>query len=155
MGVRSSDTNNRNIATNRRARHFFAIDETLTAGLALLGSEVKSLRSGTVSFSDGYVEERDGELWLVGVHIKEWPFAGQRNHEPLRPRKLLLTAREVERVRKRVQEKGYTAVPLRFFLKNGWIKLEIGLGRGKRSHDKREDIKQRDARRDMQRALSE
>lgn len=154
MGSRKSDTNNRTIATNRKARRLYEIDETFEAGLALLGSEVKSLRAGMLSVGDAYVDDLGGsELFLVNLHIKPYPHANRNNHEPLRARKLLLKHAEIERIRQRINERGYTAVPLVFRLRNGWIKVELGLGRGKKLHDRRQDIKQRDAKREIDRSL--
>jgi SsrA-binding protein len=153
MSNRQSDKNNRVIATNRKARHRYAIEETLEAGLVLVGSEVKSLREGHVTFGDGYVDVRKGELWLANIHIHEYVFANRLNHEPTRGRKLLLKRTEIKRVTKRLQEKGYTGVPLQLYFKGGRVKVEIGLGRGKRMADKREDVKARDAQRDIDRAM--
>ncbi|MGB0591695.1 MAG: SsrA-binding protein SmpB [Myxococcota bacterium] len=153
MGNRQSDKNNRVIATNRKARHRYAIEETLEAGLVLVGSEVKSLREGHVTFGDGYVDVRKGELWLANIHIHEYVFANRLNHEPARGRKLLLKRNEIKRVIKRLEEKGYTGVPLQLYFKGGRVKVEIGLGRGKRMADKRQDVKARDAQRDIDRAM--
>ena len=153
MGNRQSDKNNRVIATNRKARHRYAIEETFEAGLVLVGSEVKSLREGHVTFGDGYVEVRKGELWLANIHISEYVFANRLNHEPSRGRKLLLKRNEIKRVKKRLEEKGYTGVPLQLYFKGGRVKVELGLGRGKRMADKRQDVKARDAQRDIDRAM--
>jgi SsrA-binding protein len=153
MGHRQNDKNNRVIATNRKARHRYAIEETFEAGLVLVGSEVKSLREGRITFGDGYVEVRAGELWLANIHIHEYAFANRNNHLPTRGRKLLLKRNEIRRIIKRVEEKGYSGVPLQFYFKSGRVKVEIGLGRGKRMADKREDVKARDAKRDIDRAL--
>ena len=153
MSNRQSDKNNRVIATNRKARHRYAIEETFEAGLVLVGSEVKSLREGHVTFGDGYVEVRKGELWLANIHISEYVFANRLNHEPSRGRKLLLKRNEIKRVKKRLEEKGYTGVPLQLYFKGGRVKVELGLGRGKRMADKRQDVKARDAQRDIDRAM--
>ncbi|MCB9729216.1 MAG: SsrA-binding protein SmpB [Deltaproteobacteria bacterium] len=155
MGSRTSDKNNRTLATNRRARHEYQIDETFQAGLSLMGSEVKSLRASQVTFSDGHVEPRDGSLWLVNVHIPEYAFANRHGHEPTRARRLLLEHREIERIAERVDEKGFTCIPLRFYLDRGLIKLELGLARGKKHADRRQDLKERDAKREMDRALKQ
>lgn len=155
MGDRRSDKNNRTIATNRRARRDYAIEQIVEAGLVLQGSEVKSLRAGRVNFADGHVESLHGELYLVSVHIHEYVFAHRNNHAPMRPRKLLLHRPEIKRMAARIDEKGYTAVPLRIYLKEGRIKVEIGVGKGKRKADRRLDLKERDAERDMARALKE
>ena len=153
MGSRQSDKNNRVIAVNRKARRHFAIQETLVAGLVLKGSEVKSLRSGMITVGDGFVEEVGGELFLSSVHIKEYSFANRHNHAPMRRRKLLLSRREIGQVVSAIQEKGCTCVPLKFFITRGLIKVELGYGKGKKLYDRREDIKARDAKRDMERSL--
>ena len=155
MGRLESDKNNRNIATNRRARHDYAIEQTFEAGLVLQGSEVKSLRDATVTLREGHIDVRDGEAWLLNVHIPEYPFANRFNHEPRRPRKLLLHKREVRKLGSLVAEKGCTAVPMRLFLIRGRFKLEIGVGKGKANVDKRQDLKARQAKREMARALKE
>ena len=153
MGKRQSDANNRTIATNKRARRDYAIEDTYSAGIVLQGTEVKSLRAGLLSIGDAYVEAQQGELWLVNLHIGEYRFAHRHNHEPMRRRKLLLSRREIDKIGRKIDEKGYSCVPVRFFLANGWVKVELGIGRGKKSHDRREDIKQRDAKREMDRAM--
>lgn len=153
MGNRQSDKNNRVIATNRKARHRYAIEETLEAGLVLVGSEVKSLREGRVTFGDGYVDVREGELWLANIHIHEYAFANRLNHEPTRGRKLLLKRNEIRRIIRRIEEKGYSGVPLQIYFKAGRVKVELGLGKGKRMVDRRQDVKERDAKRDIARAM--
>ena len=142
-----------NLAVHRRARYDYEILQSYDAGLALLGSEVKSIRAGHSTLSEGYCRFRDNELWLYGVNIA--PYAPAReNHEPARPRKLLLHRRELERLREAMeQEPRTTVIPLRLHLSHGVIKAEIGLARGKRSYDKRESIKEREAQRTIQRAL--
>ncbi len=152
MGKRQSDTNNRTIATHKRARRDYQIEETYTAGLVLMGSEVKALRSGQLSVGDAYVEEDRGELFLTNLHIGEYKYAHKHNHEPMRRRKLLLSRREIEKLTRKIDEKGFSCVPLRFFLANGWVKVELGVGRGKKFYDRRQDIKERDAKREMDRA---
>ena len=155
MGSRSSDKNNQLIAHNKKARHDYAIEQTWEAGVVLFGSEVKSLREGRVTFTDGHVDVRDGELFLVNVHIHEYPFANRNNHEVRRPRKLLLHRNEIDRIASRVEEKGFTAVPLKLYFKDGRIKVEIGLGKGKQLHDKRQDLKSRAAKREVARAIKD
>jgi len=155
MGRLDSDKNNRTVATNRRARHDYAIDQVLTAGLVLVGSEVKSLRDGNVSIGEGHIDVRDGEAFLLNVHIHEYPFANRHNHAPLRPRKLLLNRSEIRRLHTLVAERGCSAVPMRLFLERGRFKLEIGIGKGKRRVDKRHDLKSRQAAREVERALKE
>ena len=140
------------VATNRRARHEFQIDDTWEAGLVLLGSEVKSMRDGAVTIGDGYVIDFGSELYLVNVHIHEYPQANKQNHEPLRKRKLLLHRREVAEILEQIRAKGRTCVPLRFYFRNGRCKVELGSAVGKKLHDKREDLKSKDAKREMDRA---
>lgn len=143
------------IATNRKAGRDFHLEDRHEAGLVLMGTEIKSIRAGRVNLSDGYVQPRDGELWLINVHIAPYDPAGRYGHEPLRPRKLLLHRREIERLASRVRERGYTIVPTRLYLKGGRAKVEIALARGKRQYDKRQAIAKRDAQRDIDRALKE
>ena len=144
------------IATNRKARHDYFIDETYEAGIALTGTEIKSARAGRVNLRDSYVQVKDGELWLVDTHIAPYKQAGYGGHESKRPRKLLMQRREINRLQGKVQEKGYTIVPLRLYLKNNkWAKVEIALARGKKLYDKRRAIHERDAQREMERALAE
>jgi len=142
------------IATNRKARHDYFIDETCEAGIVLTGTEIKSARAGRVNLRDSYVQVRNGELWLIDTHIAPYKQAGRGSHEPKRPRKLLMQRREINRFQGKVQEKGYTIVPLRFYLKNNkWAKVEIALARGKKLYDKRQAIRERDAQREMEQAL--
>lgn len=131
------------LAVNRKARFEYELLERLVAGLALMGSEVKSVREGRVSFGDGHVAFQDGEAYLVDVHIAPYENAGYAGHDPLRRRKLLLHRRELARLRAKVTEKGLTLVPLAIGVEGNWIKIEIALARGKKLHDKRETIKQR------------
>jgi len=143
------------IATNRKARHEYHFHDTYEAGLVLQGTEIKSIRAGRVSLQEGYVSFEGGEAWLVDVHIATYDPASQQNHEPRRRRKLLLHRREIDRLRGRVQEKGYTVVPSRLYLKDGRAKIEIALARGKRQYDKRQTIAKRDAQRQVDRAIKE
>lgn len=143
------------IATNRKAFHDYFIEDALEAGLVLVGSEIKSIRAGRVSLRDGYVTIRGGEAWLVGGHIAGYAQASYQDHDPRRDRKLLLHRRQIDRLRGRVEQKGYTIVPLKLYLKHNRAKLEIGLARGKRAYDKREAIAKRDHERDLRRALKE
>ena len=140
------------IAVNKKARHRFHIEDTVEAGLVLLGSEVKSLRQGRLSIAEGYVRLEEGEAWLVDVHIPPYEQANRQNHDPLRARKLLLHKKEIQRLIGKISRQGYTLVPMRLYFRRGKAKLEIGLGRGKKQHDKRQDQKARDARREMDRA---
>ncbi len=141
------------VARNRKALHDYHIEERFEAGLVLTGTEIKSIRAGRVNLKEGYVQPRDGELWLVNVHIAPYDPAGGRGHDPRRPRKLLLHRREINRLIGRVQERGYTIVPLQMYLKEGRAKVEIALARGKRKYDKREAIRRRDTEREIEREL--
>jgi SsrA-binding protein len=143
------------LATNRKAFFQYHVLERAEAGVALTGTEVKSVREGGLSFSDSYVEYRDGELFLVGCRIAPYSHGNQMNHAPERDRKLLLHKREILKIGGKVTGKGLTLVPLRAYLRRGNVKLEIGLGRGKRAHDKRESIKRRDIERETRQALRE
>jgi SsrA-binding protein len=143
------------IATNRKAYHEYQFHDTFEAGLALVGSEIKSIRAGQVSLQEGFVLFEDGEAWLVNVHIAQYEPASRQNHDPKRRRKLLLHRREIERLQSRVQEKGYTVVPTKLYLKDGRAKVEIALARGKKLYDKRETIAKRDSKRQVERALKE
>ena len=143
------------IATNRKAGRDFILEDRREAGLVLMGTEIKSIRAGRVNLSDGYVQPRGGELWLLNVHIGPYDPAGRYGHEARRPRKLLLHRREIDRLIARVHERGYTIVPVRLYLKEGRAKVEIALARGKRKYDKRQAIAKRDAERDIDRALKD
>ena len=140
------------VATNRRARHEYEILETLEAGLVLRGTEVKSLRDGQVNFKDSYATVRNGEAWLRGCHINPYSHGTDANHEPERDRKLLLHKREITRIVGKTSEKGLTVVPLKIYFKAGRIKIEIGLARGKKLHDKRATLRERESRREMDKA---
>jgi SsrA-binding protein len=141
------------IADNRRARHEYELLDRFEAGLALVGTEVKSLRAGKASLQQAHAQVRDGDVWLVGANIAEYPQASRRNHEPERDRKLLLHRREIDELAGKVSERGLTLVPLRLYFKDGRVKVELALGRGKELYDKRRDIANRDAQRQMERAL--
>ena len=139
---------------NRSAYFEYYIDDKYTAGLMLLGTEVKSLRAGKASFNDSYCIFQKSELWIKSLHIAEYTHGTVNNHDPLRERKLLLSKREIKKLESRIKEKGYTIIPLRiFFNENNLAKLEIGLAKGKKLHDKRETIKQRDTEREMKRYI--
>jgi SsrA-binding protein len=142
------------IATNRKARHDYLIEDTFEAGLVLTGSEIKSIRAGQVNLRDGYAAIRGEELWLVNAHIAPYKQASNQNHEPRRDRKLLLHRREINRLIGKLQEKGLALVPLQLYLKNGLAKVELGLARGKRQYDKRETLREKDDRRQIDRALA-
>ena len=143
------------VATNRQAAHRFTFLERYEAGLVLTGTEVKSLRDGKAQLKDGYAAIRDGEVWLHNVHIPPYAPASRENHEPERDRKLLLHRREIDRIAGRVNERGFTLVPTRMYFSGGRAKVELALARGKDVHDKREAIRSREMRRDMDRALRE
>jgi SsrA-binding protein len=137
------------VASNRRARHEYAIEETYEAGMVLTGSEVKSLRDGKASLADAYGQIKGTEVYLVGVHIPPYPQASMLNHEPLRVRKLLLHAGEIRKLIGKTAERGYTLVPLRIYFKGNKAKVELALARGKRTYDKRQSIARREAEREM------
>ena len=141
------------IADNRRARHDYHLLERYEGGLALTGTEVKSLREGKADLQRAYAEVRDGEVWLVGSHIAEYGHGNIANHEPDRPRKVLLKRREIDSLDGKVRERGFTLVPTRLYWKNGRAKVELALARGKEAQDKRRDIAKRDAQREVERAL--
>jgi len=141
------------IARNRRARHDYAIGDTFEAGLVLTGTEVKSLRAGRASLADGFAQISDGEVWLHNVHIPEYTQGTWTNHEPRRPRKVLLHRKEIDRFASKVAERGLTIVPLELYFKDGRVKVELALARGKRSYDKRHDLAERDAAREVERAF--
>src|SRR5215211_9483992 len=145
---------NQTVADNRKARHDYFIDENYEAGLALTGSEIKSVRAGRVNLRGSYARIVNGEVWLYDVHISPYEQSGTYfNHEPTRPRKLLLHRREIERIAGQVERQGFTLVPLRLYFKGRRAKIELGLARGKKLYDKREDMAKREANRDIQRAL--
>ena len=146
---------NRTVANNRKAFHDYTIDDRFEAGIVLVGSEIKSVRAGRVNLRDSYVAFRDGEAWLIGTHISGYNEASYLDHEPLRDRKLLLHKQEIQRLRGRVEQRGYTVVPLRLYLKDNRAKVEIGLAKGKHEYDKRAAIADRDSERAMQRELRE
>lgn len=141
------------IADNRRARHDYELLERFEAGLVLTGTEVKSLRDGKVQLGGAYADVRGGEAWLVGASIAEYPGGNRQNHEPERERKLLLHRRELASLAGQVNEKGLTIVPTRLYFKNGRVKVELAVARGREKGDKRRAIAERDAKRDMERAL--
>lgn len=146
---------NRVIATNRKAFHDYFIEDRLEAGLVLVGSEIKSIRAGKVSLRDAYVSFRNGEAWLISAHIAGYDQASYQDHAPRRDRKLLMHQREIDRWQARVEQRGYTAVPLRLYLKNNIAKVEIGLAKGKRQYDKRRSIAERDRQRELDRTLKD
>lgn len=144
------------ISRNRKASHDYHLEETFRAGMVLTGTEIKSIRANRINLQDGFIEERDGELWLIGVHITPYEQAGIYGYvDPLRPRKLLLHKREIRLITSRIRERGYTCVPTMVFLERGKAKVEIALAKGKKLYDKRESIAKRDSDREIRAALKE
>jgi SsrA-binding protein len=152
--AKPSDATIVNVATNRRARFEYEIEDTLEAGLALRGPEVKSLRLGRGNLNGAFAIVRRGEVWLIGCQIAAYEQAGRENADPLRERKLLLHKREIARIQGKVAERGFTLVPLSLYFKGGRAKVELAVARGKKTHDKRETIKRREDARSVDRALS-
>lgn len=149
-----SDASSKVISDNRQARFLYEILDVYEAGIELTGTEVKSIRAGKVNLRDGFARVRDGEVLLMNVHISPHSTASQVfNHDPRRTRKLLLHRQEIRKLIGQVEQKGLTLVPLRMHFKRGWIKVDLALARGKKLHDKREDLKQRQDKREMERAL--
>jgi SsrA-binding protein len=139
------------IAVNRKAFHDYSVDERYECGIELLGTEVKSFRDGKISFPDAWAEVINKEIWLRSVIVAENPFSSIFNHEPGRKKRLLLHKDEIKRINRKVEEKGYTLIPLSFYFKKGRVKVELGLCKGKKSFDKRADIRERDVKRDIER----
>ena len=153
-GATSTEAGRKVVTTNRRARHDYQIDEVIEAGIALTGTEIKSVRDGRVNLQEAYAVIENDEVWLTGMHISPFEQASEYyNHDPTRPRKLLLHRRQINYLRRQLLQKGYTLIPLRIALHRGWAKVDIGLGKGKREYDKRHAIAERDADRRIQRAL--
>ena len=142
------------MAQNRKARHDYHVEATFEAGLVLTGTEVKSLRAGRASLVDGYAEVRDGEVWLRNVHIPEYDQGTWTNHEPRRPRKLLMRRDEISRLIGKTREKGLTLVPLALYFSDGYAKVELALARGKKSYDKRHALAEKQAKREADRAVA-
>jgi SsrA-binding protein len=143
------------VVSNRKARHDYTIKETLEAGLVLKGTEIKSLRMGKGNLRDAYAVVKSGEVWVNNFHISPYEKGNQFNHDPLRPKKLLLNKREINHLYGMHRERGYTLIPLKIYLKNGLAKMELAVATGKKMYDKRQDISQRDAKRDIDRAIRE
>jgi len=144
------------IARNRKASHEYFLEDRYEAGIVLTGSEIKSIRANKISLVDGFVQERGGELWLMGVHISPYEQGGAFGHvDPVRPRKLLLHKREIARISDRIRERGYTVVPTMVYLTRGLAKVEIALAKGKRLYDKRQTLAKRDSEREIRRALKD
>lgn len=142
------------IAQNKKGRHDYFIDEVFEAGLVLVGTEVKSLRAGRATLTDGYAAVEDGELWLCGVHIPEYNEGSWTNHEPRRKRKLLMSKREITKLIGKLKESGLTLIPLSLYFSDGKAKVEMGLARGKKAHDKRSTLMEKQASREVDRELS-
>src|SRR3954463_11412595 len=158
MSTQRGDRKNGNapLIENRKARHDYTIEETIEAGIALVGSEIKSIRAGRANIREGYVRVENGEAWLLNAHISTWPQAGTHfNHEPMRRRKLLLHRNEIDYLKGKVEQKGLTLVPLNIHFVHGRAKLEIAVARGKKLFDKRDAMAERDADREVARALRE
>jgi len=141
------------LARNRKAFHEYEVVDRIEVGIMLQGTEVKSMRAGRFSFSDAYAKVTDGTLLLVGLHITEYSHGNLYNHEPLRTRRLLAHAEEIDQLRRKTDERGFTLIPLEFYLKQGLIKLDLGVCRGKKTYDKREDLKRKAQKRDMEREM--
>jgi SsrA-binding protein len=143
------------VTTNRRARHEYFIDETVEAGLVLTGTEIKSIRAGKVNLQDAYARVENGEAWLHNMNVAAYTQGNRFNVDPVRPRKLLLHRREIDRLLGKAQERGLTLIPLAIYLRNGFAKIELGIARGKKLYDKRQAIADREARREVERELKE
>lgn len=143
------------VATNRKAYHNYLLSDNVEAGIALTGTEIKSVRMGRVSLGDAYVRPEAGELWLVNAHIARYEAGSYMSHEPTRPRKLLLHRKEINSFTSKVQEKGLTLVPVRLYIKDSIAKVEVALGRGKKLYDKRETIARRETEREIERAVKQ
>ncbi|MCF6271212.1 MAG: SsrA-binding protein SmpB [Melioribacteraceae bacterium] len=147
------DKKEKNITSNRKAFHNYFIERKIEAGIVLLGTEVKALRNGKGNLVDAYATIKDNEAWMVNAHIGFYDHGNINNHEPLRRRKLLLKRSEIKKLNNKINQKGYSLIPLRLYFTNGKVKVEIGLARGKKSYDKRETIKQKDLQRDLDRSV--
>ncbi len=143
------------VAVNRRARHEYAVEETLEAGIVLTGTEIKSIRAGRVNLAEAYARIERGEAWLIGAHIAPYEQGNRNNHEPTRTRKLLLHRDQIAELIGRTQAKGFTLVPLKLYIRDGMAKLELGVGKGKKAYDKRRTIAERDSRRELERSTKE
>lgn len=138
---------------NRKARHDYHVDETFEAGVALKGTEVKSIRAGKASLNEAFAYLQSGEVWLKNMYVKPYEFGTHNNHDERRDRKLLLKKSEIREIDKYINQKGYALIPLKLYFKRGYAKILVGLGRGKKSYDKRDDIKEKDARRELDRKI--
>ena len=143
------------IAQNKKASHDYFIEDTIEAGLVLSGTEIKSIRKGKAQLKDSYVQIRDGEAWISNMHVSPYEQGNIFNHDPIRTRKSLLHKKQIQQLNYDVKRDGYTIVPLKIYIKDGYAKLLIGLGRGKKNYDKRQDLKKKDAKRDIDRAMKD
>jgi SsrA-binding protein len=143
------------VAQNKKANHDYFIEETYEAGMVLQGTEIKSIRNGRINLKDSYARIQNGEIYLLNAHISPYEQGNRYNHDPLRQRKLLLHKKEIDKLLGETKEAGYALVPLKVYLKNGYAKILIGLGKGKKNYDKREDLKKKEAKRDIERAFRE
>ena len=139
------------LGVNRKARFNYSIEETFECGLSLVGTEVKSIKDGRISFADSYALVQNDELWLIDFHVTPYAFGNRVNHDPLRKRKPLVHRKEIKRLKRLTDEKGLTLVPLKFYLKRGYVKCELGIAKGKKLFDKRDDIRKRDQKRELER----
>ena len=151
----SEENHQKMVAENRKARHDYQIDERLEVGLVLRGSEVKSIRNGKASIGEAFVRFERGEAWLINAHISPYEEAANFNHEPRRPRKLLLHKGEIEKWTRKVTERGFACVPLKLYIQGSLIKMQIGLGKGRKQHDKRQHLREQDDKRQIARAMKE
>ncbi|AEA01284.1 MULTISPECIES: SsrA-binding protein SmpB [Aerococcus] len=143
------------VATNRKANHDYIIEDTIEAGLVLTGTEIKSIRKGKVNLKDSFARVENGQVWVYGMHVSPFEQGNRFNPDPMRPRKLLLKKREINRLAKHVSQEGYAIIPLRMYIKRGFAKLLIGIGKGKKKYDKRQALKEKDMKRDIKRAMKE
>ncbi|WP_010306782.1 SsrA-binding protein SmpB [Kurthia senegalensis] len=143
------------IAQNKKASHDYFIEETIEAGIVLNGTEIKSIRKGKVQLKDSYIQIRNGEAWVSNMHVSPYEQGNIFNHDPIRTRKLLLHKNQIRQLNYDIKREGYTIVPLKMYIKDGYAKLLIGLGKGKKNYDKRQDLKKKDAKRDVDRAMRE
>jgi SsrA-binding protein len=143
------------VAQNKKANHDYFIEETYEAGMVLQGTEIKAIRAGRINLKDSYARIQNGEIYLLNAHVSPYEQGNRYNHDPLRQRKLLLHKKEIDKLLGETKEAGYALVPLKVYLKNGYAKILIGLGKGKKNYDKREDLKKKEAKRDIERAFRE
>lgn len=153
MSPQNTESGRKLVASNRRARHEYFIDETVEAGLVLTGTEIKSIRAGKVNLQDAHARVENGEAWLHGLNIAAYSHGNRFNVEPQRPRKLLLHRREIDRLLGKAQERGLTLIPLSLYLRNGFAKIDLAIARGKKLYDKRQSLADREARREVEREL--